>query len=145
MQRRDLELFADYNQFYLQDESASGDLSEAWTNEAVERLLALAPGTIGVGTASNGSVPVAVEVLGGAPAELLEPYDQIVECSLEIAQGPLVVAGCTDYFPEAVRIAITPGVYRVRISYSLSGEEHYLVQLWQAPRVEPVVVKASVA
>lgn len=145
MQRRDLELFADYHQFYLQDEPASGDLSDAWTDEAVERLLALAPGTVGVGTASNGNVPVAVEVLEGAPAESLEPYDQVNECSLAIAHGPLVVAGCTDYFPEAARIPLAPGVYRVRISYCLSGEERYLVQLWQAPRVEPLVVKARAA
>jgi hypothetical protein len=145
MQRRDLELFADYNQFYLQDEPASGDLSEAWTDEAVERLLALAPGTVGVGTASNGVVPVAVEVLPDEPAEPLEPYDQVNECSLEIAHGPLVVAGCTDYFPEAARIPIAPGVYRVRVSYCLSREERYLVQLWQAPRIEPVVVKTGAA
>ncbi|GAB1406139.1 hypothetical protein MASR1M8_00580 [Thermomonas brevis] len=145
MQRRDLELFADYNQFYVQDEPASGDLSEAWTDEAVERLLALAPGTVGVGTASNGNVPVAVEVLEAAPAESLEPYDQVNECSLEIARGPLVVAGCTDYFPEAARIPVAPGMYRVRVSYCFSGEERYLVQLWQAPQIEPLVVKARAA
>lgn len=145
MQRRDLELFADYHQFYLQDEPASGDLSDAWTDEAVETLLALAPGTVGVGTASNGTVAVAVEILEHAPAEALEPYDQVNECSLEVAQGPLVVAGCTDYFPEAARIAVAPGMYRVRISYCLSGEERYLVQLWQAPQTEPVVVKARAA
>ncbi|MFC0682945.1 hypothetical protein ACFFGH_34385 [Lysobacter korlensis] len=145
MQRRDLELFADYNQFYLQDEPASGDLSDAWTDEAVERLLALAPGTVGVGTASNGNVPVAVEVLEGAPAQSFQPYDQVTECSLEVAHGPLVVAGCTEYFPEAARILLAPGVYRVRVSYCLSGEERYLVQLWQAPRIEALVVKARAA
>ncbi|MCE1192760.1 MAG: hypothetical protein LWW96_11470 [Acidovorax sp.] len=145
MQHRDLELFADYHQFYLQDELASGDLSDAWTDEAVERLLALAPGIVGVGTASNGNIPVAVEVLEGAPAESWEPYDQVNECSLAIAHGPLVVAGWTEYFPEAARIPLAPGIYRVRISYCLFGEERYLVQLWQAPRVEPLVVKARAA
>ncbi|WP_447937029.1 hypothetical protein [Thermomonas fusca] len=145
MHRLDLELFADYNQFYLQDEPASGDLSEAWTDEAVERLLALAPGTVGVGTASNGNVPVTVEVLSGEPAEPLEPYDQVNECSLEITHGPLVVAGCTDYFPQAARLPVTPGVYRVRVSYCLSSVERYLVQLWQATQIEPRVVKARAA
>ena len=145
MQRRDLELFADYYQFYIQDEPVSGDLSDAWTDKAVERLLALAPGTVGIGTASNGHVPVTVEVLGDAPAEPLDPYDQVNECSLEIAQGPLVVAGCTDYFPEAVRIPVAPDVYRVRVSYCLSAEERYLVQLWPAPRIEPLLVKARAA
>jgi hypothetical protein len=145
MQRRDLELFADYNQFYVQDEPASDDLSEAWTDEAVERLLALAPGAVAVGTASSGKVPVAVEVLESAPAESLDAYDQVNECSLEIGQGRLVVAGCTDYFPEAARITVAPGVYRVRVSYCLSVQERYFVQLWQAPQIEPVVIKARAA
>lgn len=43
------DLFADYFQFYLQDEGADGDLSESWTQEATDRRLALAQGTIGVG------------------------------------------------------------------------------------------------
>ena len=30
-------LFADYFQFYLQDEDADGDLSEEWTDETVSR------------------------------------------------------------------------------------------------------------
>jgi hypothetical protein len=47
MQRFEYTLFADYFKFYLQDESADGDLSNSWTQEAVDRLLAVAPGTIG--------------------------------------------------------------------------------------------------
>jgi hypothetical protein len=56
-QRFEFKLFADYFQFYLQDERAGGDLSESWTQEAVDRLLATAPGTIGVGTVRNMDVP----------------------------------------------------------------------------------------
>jgi hypothetical protein len=55
-------LFADYFQFYLQDEAASGDLSQSWNEEATGRLLAIAPGTIGVGTVRNSSVPVLLEI-----------------------------------------------------------------------------------
>ena len=145
MHRRDLEIFADYHQFYLQDEHASGDLSDAWTDQATEMLLAVAPGVVGVGTASNGTVPVTVEILESAPAKSAPLYDQVNECSLQVAHGPIVIAGCTDYFPDAVRIPASPGNYRVRVSYSLSSEERYLVQLWEAPPIEPVVVKASAA
>lgn len=145
MQHRDLELFADYSQFYLQDEPASGDLSDAWTEDAVERLLAVAPGVVGVGTITNGNVPVAIQVLEHEPAQSGTSYDQINECSLEVAEGPLVVAGCTDYFPEAARIPIAAHTYRVRVSYRLSGEESYLVQLWPAPAIDPIVVKARAA
>ena len=145
MQRRDLVLFADYHQFYLQDESSAGDLSDAWTEEAVERMLAVAPGVVGIGTASNGNVAVSVEVLGLAPAEPPATYDQVNECSLVVTRGPLVIAGCTEYFPEAARVPAAVGTYRVRVSYCLSGEESYLVQLWQAPQIDPVVVKARAA
>jgi len=60
-------LFADYFQFYLQDEAASGDLSAAWTEEAVARLLAVAPGTVGIGTVRNMEVPVSLEIFASAP------------------------------------------------------------------------------
>jgi len=145
MHRRELNIFADFHQFYLQDEPASGDLSESWTDEAVNRLLATAPGTVGVGTVTNGHVRVLVEILPEAPIGGIDSFDQVNECSIEIAQGPLVVAGCTDYFPDAVRVAIVPGIYRVRVSYVLSGDESYLVQLWPAPHVEPLVLKARAA
>lgn len=145
MHRRELNIFADFHQFYLQDEPASGDLSDSWTDEAVNRLLATAPGTVGVGTETNGHVQVLVEILSESPVGTLDSFDQVNECSIEITQGPLVIAGCTDYFPDAARIAIVPGMYRLRVSYALSGEESYLVQLWQAPHIEPSVLKARAA
>ncbi|HEX5885608.1 MAG TPA: hypothetical protein VFY67_13795, partial [Pyrinomonadaceae bacterium] len=60
-------LFADYFQFYLQDEKVDGNLSDAWNEQAVTNLLAVAPGTIGVGTVRNMEVPVEVEVLESEP------------------------------------------------------------------------------
>ncbi len=63
MRHFEYELLADYFQFYLQDESADGSLGESWTEEAVARLLAVAPGAIGIGTVRNMQVPVIVEVL----------------------------------------------------------------------------------
>ena len=64
-------LFADYFQFYLQDEKVNGDLSDAWSEEAVKNLLAIAPGTISVGTVRNMDVPVEVEVLASEPTETI--------------------------------------------------------------------------
>jgi len=144
-------LFADYFQFYLQDEAASGDLSDAWTPEAVERLLALAPGVLGVGTARKMDVPVEVEVLSASPTDDLGPWDRVNECTVRLASGTAVIAGCTDYFPDAARIAITPGVYRARIYYGnlatvspdgLEGADHYRIALWAAPEGPLVQLKA---
>ncbi len=60
-------LFADYFQFYIQDENAAGDLSLSWTQQAVAMLLALAPGTIGVGTVRNMTVPVTIKIFDSEP------------------------------------------------------------------------------
>ena len=134
-------LFADYHQFYLQDEAADGDLSEAWTPEAVDRLLALAPGVIGVGTVRNMDVPVEVEILSEPPADDLSSWDRVNECSIRFTSTRAVIAGCTDYFPDAARIAVTPGDYRARIYYGdldsvsadgLEGQDHYRIVLWPA-------------
>ena len=70
MKSFELTLFADYFQFYIQDEPASGDLSAAWTEQATDRLLAIAPGTVGIGTVRNMDVPVTVHLLERAPDEI---------------------------------------------------------------------------
>ncbi len=135
-------LFADYHQFYVQDESVEGNLSDSWTPEATARDLAVAPGTIGIGTVRNAIVPVVVEIMDGKPDDDMNSWDQVTECSIEVTSGRLVVAGCTDYFPDAARIDLPSGSYRARI-YSgnldslsddgLNGDDHYRVVLWSAP------------
>jgi hypothetical protein len=141
MKSFELSLFADYFQFYLQDEATSGDLSEAWSEEASDRLLATAPGIVGIGTVRNMFVPVAVDVLEHEPDDDSAVWDHVVEATLETASGRIVVAGCTDDFSSALRIEVPPGIYRVRVSYGaldtisenrLSGDDRYRVQLWLA-------------
>lgn len=150
MRRFEFNLFADYFQFYFQDEHAEGDLSESWNREAVARMFALAPGAVGVGTVRNMDVPVEVEVHDGEPAEDFDSWDHVIECSLEVPSGKIVIAGSSDYFPDAARIAVDPGSYKARISYGaldalsddeLDGDDHYRVQLWRAPGIEPRVLK----
>jgi len=154
MQRREFVLFADYFQFYIQDESAKGDLSDSWTDEAVARLLAVAPGAIGFGTVRNMEVHVSVEMHDVEPPLELEVWEHIVECALEASSGSIVVAGCTDYLPDAARIEVAPGAYRVRFSATglktlsedgLHGNDRYLLQLWGASKIEPTVIKQRVA
>jgi len=148
--KQHFELFADYHQFYLQDESVKGDLSESWTLDATGRLLAIAPGTIGVGTARNMTVPVDVEVRVAEPVENFDDWDQVNDCSIEISSGRIVVAGCSDYFPDAARIEVSPAVYRARVFYGklaslsddgLNGQDHYRVVLWPGNLIAPIVLK----
>jgi hypothetical protein len=152
-QKVEVSLFADYFQFYLQDESSKGDLSESWTQDAVDRLLALAPGTIGVGTVRNMNVPVVLEIADQAPQVDLATWDQINECSIDVPSGRLVVAGCTDYFPDARRIELLPGSYRARIYYGnlsalsangLEGDDHYKIVLWSAASEPMKTIKQRV-
>src|SRR5437667_8710327 len=106
------DIFADYHQFYLQDDDQSfGDLSEAWTDEATERLLAVAPHVIGVGTVRNMNVPVSVSIHDSRPIIDETQWDHITSASLKIDTGRIVVAGCTDYWPDAARIEVSPGMY----------------------------------
>ncbi|MHC2250522.1 hypothetical protein ACVILK_000214 [Bradyrhizobium embrapense] len=150
MKSFELSLFADYFQFYIQDEPASGDPSAAWTEEATDRLLATAPGTVGIGTVRNMDVPVAVELLEREPDDDFANLDHVVEASLDVASGRIVIAGCTDYLPDAMRIETAPGTYRVRASYGaldtlsedgLEGNDHYRLQLWPAPSIAVRIVK----
>ena len=150
---RTFNLFADYFQFYVQDEAVDGDLSDSWTDEAGTRLLAVAPGTVGVGTVRNMEVPVTLELLASEPPLDVEAYDHVVEGSLSVGGRNLVIAGCTDYFPDAARIQIEPGSYRVRACFSglealsddgLDGADRYHLQLWPAPPAEVAVLKQRV-
>src|SRR6516164_4581776 len=149
-----LSLFADYFQFYIQDETVTGDLSDAWNEEAVDRLLAIAPGTIGIGTVLNMDVPVVVEIRDREPGDDSSEWDHVVEASLEVKSGRTVIAGCTDYFPDAMRIPVSRGTHRVRVSYGgldtlsadgLEGDDHYRVQLWPAaPMIGVRILKPRV-
>jgi hypothetical protein len=153
MSRHEFELFADYFQFYLQDEDERigiGDLSDAWTKEAAERLLAVAPGVVGIGTARNMTVPVVIEVLDHEPEADFDEWEHVVEGGLELKSGRLVVAGCTDYFPDAARLPVAAGTYRVRMSCrgfetistnGLDGDDTYRVQLWAVERLEPPALR----
>jgi hypothetical protein len=148
--RIELSLFADYSQFYLQDECADGNLGDSWSEDATARNLAVAPGTIGVGTARNVHVPVTVEVLEAAPPSEFGAADLVTEASMDVPSGRIVIAGCTDYFPDARRIDVRPGRYRVRVHYSgmatvsknrLEREDRYYVVLWRNDEsIEPRVL-----
>jgi len=144
------ELFADYFQFYLRDESVPGDLSGSWTPEAIEHLLAIADGTIGVGTVRNMTVPVTVEILNGPPPDDWTEWDQVNQCSIRVPSGRIAVAGCTDYFPSAARIEVPPGWYSARIHYNglntlspdgLDGKDYYAIALWPGEEAEFRVLK----
>lgn len=153
MHRHEFKVFADYHQFYIQDDDvAYGNLSDDWTAEAVEMRMAVAPHVVGIGTVRNIDVPVTVEVFDQEPTIDYTAWDQVNLASIEVGTGRIVLAGCTDYFPEAARIEVLPGTYLALVCYSglisagdggLVGADRYLIALYGGPIQEPRVLKAT--
>ncbi len=145
-----LNLFADYHQFYLQDEQAETDTPDDWGKQLTTQMIAVDPGIVGIGTARNLTVPVRVDLLDTRPDDDFDGWDHVAEASLDASSGQIVIAGCVDYFPEAKRLPVSPGSYRVRVYYGglntlredgLDGEDHYHVVLWPEKHQSPQVLK----
>lgn len=145
----ELSVFADYFQFYLLDETAQEEAGILWTEEAVERMLVAQGRTVGIGTARNMAVPVAISVLRVEPENDFDAWDMVNDCSLSLPSGTLVILGGTAYFPDAPRMTLEPGDYRVRVSYAglgtlsadgLEGDDFYRIQLWPG-RPRPLLVR----
>jgi len=147
---RRLDVFADYFQFYVCDEDYQTDTGTIWDEKTTDRMLALGADLVAVGTARNMDVPVAVEVHDAEPDVDLDVWDQVIDCSLYVPTGRLIVFGCTENPNDAERMNIVPGTYAARVSYArladlsddgLSGEDNYRVQLWPAPLAPVNVLK----
>jgi hypothetical protein len=151
-----LELFADYHQVHLFDDGSVTDLGEAWTDQAVLDRLAVAGDAMAVGTSVNVNVAVTVEVLDAPPEDDHADFDHVVEGSLLVRSGRLVVMGCTDYEPDAARFPVPAGEIRVRAASSNLAEAERLgiesdeaqatmerihVRIWPAPFSAPAILK----
>ncbi len=162
-------LYGDYHQLYLEDcqrhderidglIERAGETAAQWAarmqrlehlnawivgllnNEAQARHLGTAPGTLCILTASIRVVPVTVEIRSTPPSDARSAWNYVIEASLELASGCLVIYGLND--EEEHRIMIPAGTYRARMQYGgipsvsvdeLDGDDHYLVTLWPAP------------
>jgi len=136
-----LEIFADYNQILLHDESIEDDAAESWGEEAYKQMVDTFDGCVALATARNLDVPVEIVVCDTEPLEDANSWDHIVQCSINLPSGKLVVRGVSDYLPDAKRIELEPGQYSVWLLYSglntlsddgLDGNDHYKVVLWRS-------------
>ncbi|WP_058043512.1 hypothetical protein [Streptomyces roseifaciens] len=154
----DLKLFADYFQIHLLDDESDGDLSDVWTEQTVLDGLGVTEDALAIGTAVNVNVAVSVHVLAAQPDDDGgdDDYDHIVEASLNLASGRLVVLGCTDYYPDATRFDMPAGWTRIRASRrnlaaavladidsdnAPETTEQLRLQAWPAPYSEPRIIK----
>jgi hypothetical protein len=152
----ELTLFADYFQIHVSDADSDGDLSDAWTDQAVADHLAVAQDALGIGTAVNVNVSVTVVVLPQEPSDDSSEFDHVVEAGLDVSLGHLVVLGCTDYAPDAATFEVPPGWNRVRVARSNLARaaqadidsdespettEKIRIQVWPAPESPAKIIK----
>lgn len=133
-------LFADYHQFYLADAETKTDVSADVTDEAVSQRVVNRDDVLVVFTARNMEVPVTVALHETEPALALEDADHAVEAGL-YSSGTIVIAGCTDYLPDAARFSAPAGDLKARVVFTglgtlsadgLEGQDRYAVHLWPA-------------
>ncbi|MFB7116223.1 hypothetical protein [Streptomyces sp. NPDC056190] len=111
---------------------------------------------LAIGTAVNITVAVSVHVLAEQPHDDSDDFDHVVEASLNLASGRLVVLGCTDYLPDAARFDMPAGWTRIRASRrNLAAAVHadidsdeapetteqLRLQAWPAPYSQPHIIK----
>jgi hypothetical protein len=145
IRKLDFEIYADYNQFYLECESSPHRTDEVWDaeNVAFNRMLGVGEKLVAIGTASYRSVPVTLEFYDSSPILELEKYSRINECGLEVTSNKLILSGCMEYLPDAARIEIEPANYAVRILYGNAetisddseGDDFYILQLWKYDKI----------
>jgi hypothetical protein len=148
MHRQSFELFADYYQFYLWDETISPDAPTEWDEVDVERRIKVAPHVVVVCPIRNMTVPVVIEIHDSEPSHDESQWDHIAECSLDLPSGKLQIHECTG--GSVARFLVSPGTYRVRAFYGalgtlrnndLDGDDHYRIVLWPGTSVELKVIK----
>jgi hypothetical protein len=141
LKQHQYQLFADYFQFYVEDENPEDTTEHIWDTKSVEIGLAVAKGIIAVSTERNFTVTVSLEIHDSEPQDDFSVWDRINECSIDIPSGTVVIFGCTDYRPDAARVQISPASYRAKIYYGGldtvtdfdKGEDRYKAALWVAP------------
>jgi hypothetical protein len=149
--RYDLTVYAEYSQFYLGDSDFMADTAspDFWSQTALQRRLAISPpGLIGVGTARYDDVPVAIDVLAGPSSRDIDGWDQVLEASVAIPTGRLVIDGPISYQPgTSFEVDLPPGTYRARVYFgglTTPDQDHYRVALWLQPMYDqPVILKAA--
>jgi hypothetical protein len=148
--RLELPLVYDYGQAYLRDAASEpidylGALDDATTNGssvgvADDLVDLLMP------TQWNFEASLVLELVDETPAPDLDEWDHVVEFSLPLPSGRLVLEGSGGSSEREVDLP--PGVYRARWSgrgFPPRGEyvpgevreEAYRLQLWRTPEQEP--------
>jgi hypothetical protein len=148
LQKKTLELFADYYQFYLWDGGVKPQAPEDYTDDDTRHRIKAGPNVLAILAERNMKVAVEVEIHNTAPAYDADDWDHIVEASLHLPTGKLHVEECSG--GVIADFDVEPGWYRVRSFHGgldtidesgLEGDDHYLAVLWPGSPVELRIIK----
>lgn len=151
MQEHSFTLFADYHQFYLRDDTTADTDGANWNDAALKERVFVAADGFAVSTARNMEVPVQVLIAEQEPPLDMGTWDHAVSFSIAALSGRLIIAGCTDYLPDAARLTVPEGPLRVRVLFAgletlsedgLDGDDHYRIELWPGTPLEFAVLKS---
>ena len=146
--RRDLTALADGFQFHLRDADAAYSFPPEWPEAAMADRVFAVPSAIGILVAKNWFVPVAIEVVASSPEIDEEGWDHIVEATLALPSGRLVLAGGPGPGRDQPPVELpAPGSWRLlilmgnldRTAVEALGDDYYKVMLW--PGDGPLVVR----
>jgi hypothetical protein len=144
----ELDVFADYNCFMVQDETARFEPDRAWTKALITDMIAAREGVIGVGTARRMTVPVILDVRSEAPDDNFDGWDHVTEAGLHVESGKVIVS-MLDYGDAIPRTDVPTGDYTARVyasgfgtisSDGIHGDDLYHVVLWPGEVREPQVL-----
>jgi hypothetical protein len=142
--------FSDDRQLLVLDRDSQTELADYWSrfDSPVHNHLALAEDGVSIYTGLNGDVTVAVDVVDRPPVDDRDAFAQVVECSVRIDSGVLVVT-CTTYGEgDGDPVEVPAGWLRLRISLTNEPyeedveEQHIRIQCWSAEPADPVLIKA---
>ena len=146
--RVQLQVFADYHQFYLVDGGLPWAAPEDWSDADLQNGAKVAESVMVICPARNMSVPVEVSTFATQPPIELAAHDHVVEASLSLPTGLLQLSQCTG--PDLLRLSLEAGDYRVRAMFAglstieedgLEGRDTYTVQVWRGALQELIVLK----
>lgn len=144
----ELEVFADYHQFYVWDGGVEPLAPEDWSDEDVTNRAKVAENVFVVCPVRDMTVPVRISLLNSEPALDMKRYDHVVQGSVALPTGQLQVHECTG--GEVLAWKVKPGTYRVLALFSglgtlsangLEGQDTYHVALWPGAPVPLEVLK----
>ena len=115
MQNADLEIFADYNCVYLEDEKYDA-FSPEWSEKEIADMATVSESAVILCPVRAMTVPVRIEIHAAEPDENSDNWDHVVECSIHSLTGRMSFQGGTG--PITAWLTVEPGWYQVKMLYA---------------------------